>query len=288
MPPRKWRQPGYRLLAIFFATVFLLVCLLGWMGWRLVQQDRQLARQRLEERREHAADIAVTALKEHLSKTEALLTRLSLAGAAEVPGQADQIAGTLPEDSLLLLFSGSAAGAFPTGRLLLFSDGSDSPIVSPDFFSQLTCWNSKPAATSVLSPVCAISPDIWILQFAPRRRFTWAPATKNSMQRKRKKSSARWSITTRTRPKPSLPPKTGWPFLPEREPQRRQVRTILFLRQLSVPEGQISPDGKFIASGDDAHQSAQFPPRRQDHCLQYDRTHGNQDLGHADFLPAKK
>ncbi|MDP2999695.1 MAG: hypothetical protein Q8N47_19565, partial [Bryobacterales bacterium] len=68
-------RPGSHLLVMFFATTFVLVTALAWMGWQLVRQDRALARQRLEERRENAADLAVGALQRHFSQLEGHLMR---------------------------------------------------------------------------------------------------------------------------------------------------------------------------------------------------------------------
>ena len=38
MSLKGWLQPGYRLLAMFFATTFVLVTALAWMSWQLVRQ----------------------------------------------------------------------------------------------------------------------------------------------------------------------------------------------------------------------------------------------------------
>jgi hypothetical protein len=131
MPVRKWLQPGYRLLVVFYATTLVLVCLLGWMGWQLVGQDRQLARQRLEERREHAADLAATTLKEHLQKTGARLAQLAAADTSAADLLVKRTGATLPDDSALLLFSAGHVEAFPAGRLLFFPDAPEAPADVP-------------------------------------------------------------------------------------------------------------------------------------------------------------
>src|SRR5262245_25194753 len=59
---------------MFMATMAVLSVTLAWLGWRLLQQDRQLEQQRLAERREAAADVAVTALGKHVTDIEQDLT----------------------------------------------------------------------------------------------------------------------------------------------------------------------------------------------------------------------
>lgn len=115
-----WLQPGYRLLAIFLATTLVLVAALAWMGWQLLGQEQALAGQRLQERREVAADLAVAALQKNLSQTESQLTRLNTLAAPAWRRQAGEYAAALPDDSALLVFSSDDVDAFPAGRLLFY------------------------------------------------------------------------------------------------------------------------------------------------------------------------
>jgi Flp pilus assembly protein CpaB len=62
MTPEWLRGPG-QLRIIFLATMLLLAGTLGWLGWRLLQQDQQLSAQRTAERREADADLVVAALE---------------------------------------------------------------------------------------------------------------------------------------------------------------------------------------------------------------------------------
>jgi signal transduction histidine kinase len=57
---------------------FLLVtlgpaCGLVWLGWRLLEQDRSLTSQRIQDKRERAADLAVTLLQQRLAGAEGTL-----------------------------------------------------------------------------------------------------------------------------------------------------------------------------------------------------------------------
>jgi hypothetical protein len=47
---------------------------LGWLGWRLLEQDRDLSRQRIQERLEGAADLASAMLVRKLMEVESMLT----------------------------------------------------------------------------------------------------------------------------------------------------------------------------------------------------------------------
>lgn len=61
---------------VFPAVMILLASMLGSVAWLLLEQDLQLAAQRLGERRDAAADLAVAALEKRLSGIEQELTRM--------------------------------------------------------------------------------------------------------------------------------------------------------------------------------------------------------------------
>jgi len=117
---KDWLRPGYRLLAMFLVTTLVLVGVLVWMGWQLVRQEQALSGQRMQERREVAADLAVAALQKHLSQLDAQLARLNAMAAPGWRRQAGEYAATLPGDSALLVFSSDDVDAFPAGRLLFY------------------------------------------------------------------------------------------------------------------------------------------------------------------------
>jgi len=142
---------------MFFATTFVLVTALAWMGWQLVRQDRAPAGQRLEERRENAADLAVAALQKHLSQLEGHLMRLSTAAAPQLREQASGYAAGLPEDSVLLIFRSNDLEGFPEHRLLFYPNISTAPAAWPRIFAAAEALEFQkqdyPKAVGALRPL---------------------------------------------------------------------------------------------------------------------------------------
>jgi signal transduction histidine kinase len=84
---REWFRPPRRVLTGFLAVVVACLGTLAWLGHRLLDQDRALEEQRVQERLEHAADLVATALERGLIGLEAALDR--------VPRGVDLPAGTI-------------------------------------------------------------------------------------------------------------------------------------------------------------------------------------------------
>ncbi len=78
-----WLSPRHRLLALFFVVALAPGAGLVWLGWRLLEQDRDLETQRTMERREYAADRIVGALRQEISAA-----RQALADPVRIPGMA--------------------------------------------------------------------------------------------------------------------------------------------------------------------------------------------------------
>lgn len=112
MPLRLSRHP---LLSRFVASTLLLVAALGWLGWRLLEQDRALERQRARDVLEGSADAVVAALQRGLGATTDTLTML-LAQAVR-PAALEAAARRLAPDILLLVGTADLARAFPEERL---------------------------------------------------------------------------------------------------------------------------------------------------------------------------
>jgi len=103
---REWLRPPRAVLALFLVVTLVPAAGLVWLGWYLLRQDRALVDQRIQERRERAADLLVAALDARLRATE-----LELAGAAprRVLAEAD--------DAVLVILGRGAMDAYPRSHL---------------------------------------------------------------------------------------------------------------------------------------------------------------------------
>ena len=63
---RKWFEPPHHLLTLFVATTLALATALGWLGWRILEQDRALEGQRVEEHLNQVADLILKWIDEHV------------------------------------------------------------------------------------------------------------------------------------------------------------------------------------------------------------------------------
>jgi signal transduction histidine kinase len=108
MPLREWLKPPRTLLAILFLVTLVSVSALGWLGWKLLDQERAVEAQRAHERLEQAADRAAALVRGALAETgERLGTWLI------VPPQKGK-----PDEGLLLLVADGSLSALPRHRLL--------------------------------------------------------------------------------------------------------------------------------------------------------------------------
>ena len=106
---REWFSPPRRLLALFLTVILVPAAALVWLGWRVLEQDRTVEAQRLQERLEAAADRATDALIRRLKELES------------IPRQ------DLPDGALGVAFSAKGVVAQPPGRLLFWPTA---PLVS--------------------------------------------------------------------------------------------------------------------------------------------------------------
>ncbi len=103
MHPSRLRPPR-NVLLLLLAVSAVSVSALAWLSWRLLQQDRALEKQRIQERLEHAADLIVTSLELGLSELENRLPVLSDPG----------------EHALSVAFNPGKVETHPAGRLLYY------------------------------------------------------------------------------------------------------------------------------------------------------------------------
>jgi len=120
-----WLRPPRHLVVLFLGITLVLMMALGWLGGRLLQQDRALERQRLQDRLELAADRAAAAFTRRLAAIEDSLSRLSTTVGSELPKAAARYASQLTGDALLVILTADGLESFPKGRLIY------RPVTSP-------------------------------------------------------------------------------------------------------------------------------------------------------------
>jgi K+-sensing histidine kinase KdpD len=141
-----WRQPPQPLLVILYSFTALCISLLGWLGWRLIDQERLVESQRAQERIEQEADRVVATLRSMLvDRAE----RLDAWDASSRP----------PDGALVVMVKGGSIETF--GGNLLFSPLPPAlPEANPQLFlkgEELEFALSKPAEAVAIYQPLAIS-----------------------------------------------------------------------------------------------------------------------------------
>ncbi|MCH7876272.1 MAG: HAMP domain-containing histidine kinase [Gemmatimonadetes bacterium] len=126
MPINAWLRAPRHLVVLFLGITLVLIVALGWLGGRLLQQDRALERQRVQDRLELAADRAAAAFTRRLAAIEDSLARLSATPQSELPIAAGRYADQLASDALLVVLTADGLESFPKGRLIYH------PVTSPE------------------------------------------------------------------------------------------------------------------------------------------------------------
>src|SRR5947209_291312 len=68
-PLPEWLKPPKLLLSILVLLTLISVSALAWFGWKFVEQERMVAAQREQDRREQAADSVAATLRVELAET---------------------------------------------------------------------------------------------------------------------------------------------------------------------------------------------------------------------------
>src|SRR6266508_3106076 len=110
MAIRDWLKPPRRLIALFLLVTLVPSLALVASGWRLLEQDRALSVNQLAERRDQAADLAVSDLERLVSLAEHALGDPQL-----LRSVADR-----DEDVVAVTFGTERVEAFPSGRLTFY------------------------------------------------------------------------------------------------------------------------------------------------------------------------
>jgi signal transduction histidine kinase len=111
---RFWKRPSKYNVVLFLGVAAVSVIVLVWMGVRLVQQDRALEAQRLEEQREAVADRLIAALEKILATEERKLADAQMDNFSPVA-----------EDCLLIIIDSGEVRVWPDKTLLYY------PVIHP-------------------------------------------------------------------------------------------------------------------------------------------------------------
>jgi signal transduction histidine kinase len=137
---RTWFRPPRRFAALFIGVALVPSVLLLAVGWRLLQQDLQLERQRLGIQRDQAADLVVSTMDVALvSLEDALRRHQSLEALAATP------------DSVVLTFTSGSMAAAPAERLLYWPVDQRLPDAPPSAMArgeELEHRDGSPAAAA--------------------------------------------------------------------------------------------------------------------------------------------
>lgn len=120
-PPSEWLKPPRTLLLLLFLLTLVSVSALAWFGWKLLDQERIVEAQRLQERLEQTADRIAATLRGTLAETGE-----RLGSAQAVP----------PGDGLLLTLHPNSLEVKPAGRLLYSPLAPGGPEADSDGFTE--------------------------------------------------------------------------------------------------------------------------------------------------------
>lgn len=149
----QWFRAPRQLPLIFLAAMVLLSGALGWLGWRLLQQDQQLSAQRLSERRETAADLVVTALEKQLSAVEHELSHIPAAGKPPNTPAA-------PGRTIWVQLLPGMIRVWPENGLLYYPELPEAPQRQPPFSLSPRRWSSGNTTIPGPSPRCGSPPPL--------------------------------------------------------------------------------------------------------------------------------
>jgi len=113
-------QPPRNLLLLFLITTLGFLVGLGWLGWRTLEQDKDLEAQSVRERLENTAEIVADGLRRNVGDLEVQLERFSALPTAALGETVSIYARQLPADALIVAFEAGSVQAFPRQRLLYY------------------------------------------------------------------------------------------------------------------------------------------------------------------------
>jgi signal transduction histidine kinase len=117
---RRKATRGFLTASLVALTVPAII--VGWLGWMLLQSDRELDRQRVQERLTNAAILAVGSLEQAVVTTEQHLTAVAEASDSSRAAQIFAL-GSRPEDAVVVVMS--ATGLWSSAPLLFYPEDAD-------------------------------------------------------------------------------------------------------------------------------------------------------------------
>jgi hypothetical protein len=81
----RWTARG--LVGVSIGALVVLVTAIGLLAWRVIEQDRQLGRQRVRERLSLAADLAASEVRQRFDATARQLATIAVADAGDADGR---------------------------------------------------------------------------------------------------------------------------------------------------------------------------------------------------------
>src|SRR5262249_4759015 len=101
-----------QLRVVFLAVMVLLASTFGCVAWWLLKQDQLLATQRVVERQDSAAELAVGAIKNQLSRIDQKLSRIVADGGSHTAESSD--------DAVFVRIEGSSIRVWPDTGLVYY------------------------------------------------------------------------------------------------------------------------------------------------------------------------
>ena len=133
-------KPAFRSLGRLVLPFLLIVCTLlvglGWLGWRVLEQDRTLESQRVLDRLGTGADLIGTALTSRLVELDDRLAEVDAAPEPQQAARAMVILGSPADGAVILSFRRGRVDAFPPAGLLYYPLAPRSTPAPPDRFAR--------------------------------------------------------------------------------------------------------------------------------------------------------
>src|SRR5512136_1489142 len=107
-----WFRPPRPLLVAFLAFALVPVAALVWLGWRLLEQERALERQRAHESLQSAADRIGATLARQLTEIEGRLGSLVVTPEHDIGSAASELGRHL-DDALIVVLSAGGIDGYP-------------------------------------------------------------------------------------------------------------------------------------------------------------------------------